>query len=420
MIREQMLIIPFILAFTISGCNHDYFANTIEVVNLESGLNAPTQISLSQYAADVSYLCLEMDDNLPLKGVYTFDSHDSLMLISDPQGFFLYTTSGGLLSIVGRIGRGPGEYTYGLNGRIGENLNIYINDGRGLVEYNYRGEFLSRYQVFSNPEIFKWAPTAWTMICDSLIFVHIRNNSGREEFKAFMIDKDGAIHRRFKNHIFYEGRAGTQSSFARLYSINGQVTFLESFNDTLFRLGINMELDPAYVFHWGKYFISPNEYWSRFALSTLQERQWARANDLFETRDFIFIDVLSYMTIMKRTVPVSIPGVSSTLYTTRILGVYDKNTRKLAIAEITRTDEKLQITGLFNDIDGGPKFFPRFRMGDDRLVMPIDAYELKSYIKSDSFKNASALRPEKKKALEDLANSLSVDDNPVLMVVTLK
>jgi hypothetical protein len=183
---------------------------------------------------------------------------------------------------------------------------------------------------------------------------------------------------------------------------------------------MNMDLDPTYVFHWGKYSISPNEYWSRFALSTLHDRQWARANDLFETRDFIFIDVLSYMTIMKRTVPVNVPGVSSTLYTTRILGVYDKNTRKLVITEITRTDERLQITGLFNDIDGGPKFFPRFRMGDDRLVMPIDAYELKSYIKSDSFKNASALRPEKKKALEDLSNSLSVDDNPVLMVVTMK
>lgn len=352
--------------------------------------------------------------------MYTFDSHDSLMLISDPQGFFLYTTSGDLLSIVGRIGRGPGEYIYGLNGRIGEHLNIYINDGRGLVEYNYSGEFISRYQVFSNPEIFKWAPTAWTMICDSLIFVHIRNNSGREEFKAFIIDKDGTIRHRFKNHNFYEGRAGTKSSFASLYSINGQVTFLESFNDIVFRLDMNLELDPTYVFHWGKYLISPNEYWSRFALSTLHDRQWARANDIFETRDFIFIDVLSYLTILKRTIPVSIPGVSSTLYTNRILGVYEKKTSKLVIAEITRTDEKLQITGLFNDIDGGPRFYPKFRMGDDRIAMPIDAYELKRYIMSDSFRNASALHPEKKKALEELANSLSEEANPVLMVVRTK
>ena len=59
-------------------------------------------------------------------------------------------------------------------------------------------------------------------------------------------------------------------------------------------------------------------------------------------------------------------------------------------------------------------------MGDDRIAMPIDAYELKRYIMSDSFRNASALHPEKKKALEELANSLSEEANPVLMVVRTK
>jgi hypothetical protein len=88
--------------------------------------------------------------------------------------------------------------------------------------------------------------------------------------------------------------------------------------------------------------------------------------------------------------------------------------------EISRTDEKLLITGLFNDIDGGPKFYPKFRMGEYRFVMSIDAYDLKRYVESDSFRDAHAKYPEKKKALKELVNSLKEDSNPVLMVVTMK
>ena len=45
---------------------------------------------------------------------------------------------------------------------------------------------------------------------------------------------------------------------------------------------------------------------------------------------------------------------------------------------------------------------------------------LKSYVASDAFKSSSPKYPEKKKKLEQLANSLDENDNPVLMLVKLK
>ena len=52
------------------------------------------------------------------------------------------------------------------------------------------------------------------------------------------------------------------------------------------------------------------------------------------------------------------------------------------------------------------------------MVMWINAAELKTHVASDDFKNNVPKYPEKKKKLEELANSLSESDNPVLMLVT--
>ena len=58
--------------------------------------------------------------------------------------------------------------------------------------------------------------------------------------------------------------------------------------------------------------------------------------------------------------------------------------------------------------------------GDEYLAGYIQPYELKIFIASNKFKNSTPKYPEKKKQLEQLANSLNENDNPVLMLVKLK
>jgi hypothetical protein len=321
---------------------------------------------------------------------------------------------------IGKQGRGPEEYNFGINGKIGEQSNFYINDGRGLVEYNFDGDFLTKFPVFSNPEIFRWGTHSWSMIGDSLVFVHLRNILGDQDIKALVLDKSGNVVTSYRNYNFYNGTRSTLSSTSTIYPYGSELSFLESFNDTLFRLNHQLALLPAIFFNLGKFGIDYEEYYSRIESRMLNDRQWARINDVFETKNFLFIDLLTYLTILRRAVPISDPSGPSNVYTTKVLGVYDKSSKDLTVALVSRTDEKLQTTGLFNDIDGGPKFYPKFRMGENKFAMPIDAFELKRYIKSESFRNAHAKYPEKKKAFEELVNSLKEDSNPVLMVVTMK
>lgn len=79
--------------------------------------------------------------------------------------------------------------------------------------------------------------------------------------------------------------------------------------------------------------------------------------------------------------------------------------------------------GIPNDLDGGLMFTPDnyYREGDDEFLAGIILpFKLKNHVASDDFKNSTLLYPEKKKALEKLANSLNENDNPVLMLVKLK
>ena len=71
-------------------------------------------------------------------------------------------------------------------------------------------------------------------------------------------------------------------------------------------------------------------------------------------------------------------------------------------------------------MDGGPNITLKMNKNDNTLFAWVDAFELKSHVSSEAFKNSTPKYPEKKKELEKLANSLDENDNPVLMLVKLK
>ena len=102
------------------------------------------------------------------------------------------------------------------------------------------------------------------------------------------------------------------------------------------------------------------------------------------------------------------------------MGIFNKQTRKLVFCKPTTTDNFLYTSGLYNDIDAGPRFFPKKMVNDSTMVMWINVKQLKDHIASDDFKNNVPKYPEKKKELEELANKLTIFDNLVIMFVTFK
>jgi hypothetical protein len=73
--------------------------------------------------------------------------------------------------------------------------------------------------------------------------------------------------------------------------------------------------------------------------------------------------------------------------------------------------------GIINDLDGGPNILPITIKDENTVIAMVEAIELKNYIVSDSFRNSKPKYPEKKRELENLANSLKETDNPLLILV---
>jgi hypothetical protein len=102
------------------------------------------------------------------------------------------------------------------------------------------------------------------------------------------------------------------------------------------------------------------------------------------------------------------------------LGIYDIKSKELRFCEPTSTDNPLFTSGLYNDIDCGPRFFPKVMVNDNTMAMWVNAIDLKNHVASADFIKSEPKFPDKKAKLRDLADNLSESDNPVLVLITIK
>ena len=74
-----------------------------------------------------------------------------------------------------------------------------------------------------------------------------------------------------------------------------------------------------------------------------------------------------------------------------------------------------------NDIDGGISLGPGKPNREGNIwTYKFDAINFKNKLSNEHFLNSKALNPEKKDALKKLVDSISADDNPIIMVIYLK
>lgn len=193
------------------------------------------------------------------------------------------------------------------------------------------------------------------------------------------------------------------------------IHFKERVNDTLFCLTNDYKLIPLFAFRLGSLSIP----YSDFFQSKSTDNQFGYINNIFETDNYIFIDFITNLAQLKRSKPIIEDGIEKWYFTNKLLGIYHKENNKLEFSSINQTEEKLLRTGFYNDIDGGPKFYPEYVFDHSILIMPIEAIKLKEYVASETFKTCLPKYPERKKNLEKLGISLKETDNPILMVVKL-
>jgi transposase-like protein len=372
----------------------------LQSIDIVANMNNFKQANLSQFSGDIKYIPLETKEDALLRVTYNFDISDKHIVITDGTSCLLYDLTGHFIRKFGTKGRGPEEYQYISNLTISNDKKIIFTSSQDLFEFNTDGSFSSKYSRFIDPKFYL---STWHLVNDSLLLCVFDNLSGRDEFKALLVSKNGVVKQKLRNYEVLENKGSRIfNGIPKIYEFNKSVYLKEQFNDTLFSLNKNYELTPQFTFNLGKLKMPPDVR-TVFSEWTKRMNDYVLINETFQTPDYLLLNV----NLGNR-------GSSKTL------GIFNKKSKEFFFCQSTNSENPLSKGGFINDIDAGPMFFPVKMINDYTMAMIIEAKQLKDYLKSSDFKNNNPKFPDKKKQLEELGNKLTEFDNPILVLVTFK
>jgi len=422
-----ILIINFIIINY--SCKNKTIKSDLPIIDIESAVKKMDEVYLSHYTNNIRYIVLGSEMEHPLELIEHLAVSDKLILASDGKSCFLYNSEGEFIRRIGRRGRGPGEYSF-VNGMYLDKDKIFIRDLVDLNEYMLDGSFQKRYNNCFLAEGKYYLPDFQTiMLNDTLFFGRIENNTGQINYRALIVDKTGEIKFSFTNYIKIKPEPGKHGAKrpqrACVYKFDNKFFYLEPFNDTLFQLNNQFKLLPIYIFNFGKFREPFSE--RSVPLENYDVLKYFYLTSAFQTEKFLFLScVLGHDFPAKRLTPIKIPLPNGKIFTQRyntytVFGVFDKESEKLVFSKPTSTDNVLSTSGLYNDIDAGPRFIPNQMVNDSTMLMVLNFQDLKEHILSDVFIKSNPIYIEKKKKLEEFVDSLIKAEyyNPVLMYLSI-
>jgi hypothetical protein len=199
-----------------------------------------------------------------------------------------------------------------------------------------------------------------------------------------------------KESWFYRNFKSTFFSGHNFYSRNDSVYIKEFYRDTIY-LYKNQSLIPQYVLLWDK-FKDPNIYsFTAFGKQEIlnNSAKIFRMSQMLETSNYLYM----YYQYQNKN----------------YLGRYNRKT-----GEIEFSEDKIGQGCLKNDFDGGISANPQFDAGNNKWAAEINAIDYLEFIRGGYLDKSSAKYPEKKEKLRNLADSLTENDNPIIMIITLK
>jgi len=297
--------------------------------------------------------------------------------------------------IIGGIGRGPGEYLLGDYFAVDEKNNkIYISSSftNSIQVFTTFGGFLREIKIrdlkVGNIEL----------LGSGYLFIEQKKLGAQTPYLWAIVDTLGNI-ASYKNNtcLPFRSNIGARDGFSKY---KDDIIYWVDYNDTIFKISPNLEWHVLGTIVPGDY-KRPHKY-IPITPDFLEKRlQYYSPHTFFETKHYIlsrynYQNRYAYVVLEKKN------------YET-FINYFEWSTNTQG--------------GIMNNIDGGLPFSPIFYYiegNTEYLAGAFNTFQLKHYVASAKFKETIPKYPEKKKALEKLANSLDENDNPVLMLVKLK
>ena len=369
----------YLFSFLCLCCVLSVSAQKPVVINLAKAISeSPREIMLNELASDIRYVPLETTDDCLMNNEFYIMQYTGEDIIT--SGIFLFVKNGKFLNKIGSKGQGPEEYLQGLFA-FGDwkNKLLYVQNWTTLTCYGFDGTFV---RSVPTPQLNMGAAGLFDenhILYSNDIYYADKANP----IRLYMVDsQNGKTVSKWRGHLEENKKYGmilTSRDF--MYNYDNSLFYKPALENVIFKILSPKKRQLVYKFDCsGKDIdVSADEVDPKKRFQFLSV-YWAK-----ETAQYLFVNY-------------GMKNISR-------LGIYDKE--KKTFTNVTIKD----------NLAGGYDIHPAWTSDDNHLLM---VYYAGGLLQDKEKRYSTGLLPERKKELDELLKNIKEDDNPVVILVTLK
>ena len=369
----------YLFSFLCLCCVLSVSAQKPVVINLAKAISeSPKEIMLNELASDIRYVPLETTDDCLMNNEFYIMQYTGEDIIT--SGIFHFDKNGKFLNKIGSKGQGPEEYLQGLFA-FGDwkNKLLYVQNWTTLTCYGFDGTFV---RSIPRPQLNMGAAGLFDenhILYSNDIYYADKANP----IQLYMVDsQNGKTVSKWRGHLEENKKYGmilTSRDF--MYNYDNSLFYKPALENVIFKILSPKKRQLVYKFDCsGKDIdVSADEVDPKKRFQFLSV-YWAK-----ETAQYLFVNY-------------GMKNISR-------LGIYDKE--KKTFTNVTIKD----------NLAGGYDIHPAWTSDDNHLLM---VYYAGGLLQDKEKRYSTGLLPERKKELDELLKNIKEDDNPVVILVTLK
>ena len=395
--KMTAFLVLFLILLPFPACQRSINDVQLMTVDIDPKSQPKGSLMLSDLVERVEYIPLETNDNCIVGNIYNlFDVSENYIAVSDfmfQRQVFLFDRAGRFITKIGSRGQGPGEYVMQREVFIDESKKcIYVKDLRKLLMYDFSGKHLNSFSFDEDfAEIYPGS--------DNQFITARFSNQSNEDYDVYVLwDSTMNLVKRAVKGVPIIIRSQIGASYASIGSISSCYIYQgfshlkeNVLNDTVYLVNKNNEFIPKYIINFGRYTTTPEDkgdvdnYWENRISG-----KFIAGVSVFEASNFLF------------------PRYN---YRDKWIPCYfDKKTNQLLYFD---SEE-----GIPDDYTGGIVFWPS-KQKNNELYIFYNSYDLLKKI--DQQNKLTPKGPaESVRKVQSLLENLDPEDNPVLIIATLK
>jgi len=375
----------------LTGCDGQRSAKETGLIslNLETMAANEVTVGLSDIAKEVRYIQLETLPDILLNPARIMYRNGNIIILNREGTVHLFNADGKFIRQIGNKGHGPGEY---INAQYldfsadGSLIHLYCTECQAIYTYNMEGVKVNSHQMSHG----SWRAAPVGQGKHILISPYGAFSPDSLPFLFFLQDETGKVIRKYPSTRVI--KFGGDFSIGSFYVTPQRVLAYQPFCDTVFNVDMDGHFEPAYCFGFGSH-RAPDALYDDMSKTMVLEKDYFISPALVETSDRLFI---RFKRLKKYQ-----------------LGWYQFDNREILSVKTT-------LSRIPNDFDGGPDFWPSGSDGKKMVYQTVLPVDLLDPDKTKAADDMQIKNPKSRDAYQKMLKNLKEDDNPILMIVTLK